>query len=138
MAAAVVYNIYQLIVDWSTNRLLFWAGIFILIITLAGSCLQLLDEEDFEIKWMLWYLAPAALLAVGTLVNYQDMSAYGLKLAHIKPAPPLIPGHASDYASAAWSHIYMMVYPLCAKLIAILAEVLCTWVRSNYSSKRTR
>ena len=127
ITAVVAYDIYQLIFDWFTNKLLFAVGIFVLVITLVGSCLQFLDEEDFEVKWMLWYLAPASLLTVGMLANYQNMGANALKLVHFKPAPPLIPGHASDYASAAWSHLYMMIYPFFAKLIAMVAEAFCTW-----------
>lgn len=135
---AVAYNICQITFDFFTNKLLFVVDIFVLVITLAGSFLQFLDEEEFEVKWMLWYIMPTSLLVVGMLANYQDISVNALKLAHIKPAPIHIPGHAGDYENAAWSHLYMMVYPFCAKLIAVMAEALFTWVRPNQSSKRTR
>jgi hypothetical protein len=134
---ALVYNVYALVLDWETNGLLFGIGVLILLITAAGSLLQLVGDEALEIKWMLWYTLPAALLALGATANYFDMINSALSMAGIKSISSPIPGRAEDYAHAVCSHFALMLYPLAARLVAFLVYFMDTLLCSNYS-KRAR
>lgn len=134
MALASVYGIYQLFCDWSTNKLLFWVGIIVLFISLYGAVVEFLADENWEIKWILWYLIPALLFALGSLANYSDLYVAAGKLAGMR-IDPIVPGHSKDYTAAVSSHFSSMIFPFIAKFISFLVEGVIEWLTPSSTPK---
>jgi hypothetical protein len=118
MFLAAMYGLARAVTLWFSNKLLFTAGIFILVITILVAVLQLLDDDSFELKWMLCYSIPLGLLAIGQLAGITEMQNEALKMAHQPPLPEIIPGTSKDYQSAALGHIVSMILPFLARAMA--------------------
>jgi hypothetical protein len=120
MAVVGLYGLAGLVANFFINKLLFAASIFVLLITAWGTLAQVASSEDWEIKWMLWYIVPAALLLFGSTLAWQESQNQILSLAGAEAIPSLIPGRASDYSTAAKQHFISMIFPFVAKAIATL------------------
>lgn len=118
MAIATVYGVVNLFLLWDSNWLLFSAGVAVIFISLVGAYLQRIGGETFEWTWMLWYLAPIGLIAVGQVAGLDEIRNSQLSRLNIPAIPSVIPGSSGDYARAAGSHMVSMVLPLVARLIA--------------------
>lgn len=115
---ACAFGFINLFGHWQTNRLLFGVGIFVVVITVYGASIQILQEENWELKWMRYYTVPAGLLVVGSVVGYTEMNNEILKSAGIKALPSSLPGTSQDYRDAVTGHYISMAAPLVARLSA--------------------
>lgn len=115
MAAAGLYGLIGLVASFFINKLLFAVGVFVLVLTAWGTFVQAANAEGWEIKWMLWYIVPAALMLTGTTVSLQEGQNSLLSFAEIETIQSIIPGRAKDYSTAARQHLLSMLFPLVAK-----------------------
>jgi len=100
----------------------FSASVIVILITAIGAFLQFMDVDDIEFKWMLGYVFPIALLALGSVVGYTEVTDALLIQAGMTPAPHIIQGKSSDYSRAAVMQWVAMIYPLGAIVIAKLVQ----------------
>jgi len=122
MSLAGIYGIYNAVTLFYTNWLLFSASVIVILITAIGAFLQFMDVDDIEFKWMLGYVFPIALLALGSVVGYTEVTDALLIQAGMTPAPHVIQGKSSDYSRAAVMQWVAMIYPLGAIVIAKLVQ----------------
>lgn len=118
MISAVLYGLYKSILLWQTNWLLFWASVFITIVTVAGGILQSANTDDLELQWMRLYTIPFALLVVSSLLIDTEMGDSIMTTAGVTPPVHIIPGTSQDYKNAAAGHYLSMAFPLMAAFIA--------------------
>lgn len=118
MLTATLYGVARLISLWSTNQLLFWSGILVVLITVLVAAMQTLEPDSFELRWMLFYTIPASLLIFGQVLGLSEMNNEALKIANIPPIPSIIPGESKDYESAALRHYVSMAFPFIARATA--------------------
>jgi len=123
MLAATLYGLARLISLWSSNQLLFWSGILVVLITVLVGALQTLEPDTFELKWMLCYTIPAALLMFGQVLGLSEMNNEALKMVHLPPIPSVIPGESKDYESAALRHYISMAFPFIARAVAWIVDL---------------
>jgi putative Mn2+ efflux pump MntP len=124
MGAGLIYAIVRSAQLWSTNQLLFWIGIFVVIVNFANAVSQSLDPSEIQFKWMLAYIVPTALLVLASFSQYREIQIFTAAQVGV-PLPPVLPGKSSDYTAAVWSHYASMVSPLVA---AGIAKVVQVWV----------
>lgn len=119
---AIVFDIVQIINYWGTNWILLSSSIFVLLITLFLTLLHLINEEDWQLRWILLYTIPAGLLVVGSVAGHFDFLSQILVANGQKPVPSLIPGTSSDYKGAVISHFVSMTFPLIACALSVVIE----------------
>ncbi|MFC4538815.1 hypothetical protein ACFO0U_08540 [Chromohalobacter sarecensis] len=122
MLLATIYDVVQVVSYWGTNWILLYSGVLVLFITLFIAMLQAVDAESWEMKWMLLYTIPAALLLFGSLADYFNFQNHILVVANQKPMPTLIPGTSADYRGAVISHFVSMTFPIVARALSVVIE----------------
>ena len=119
---AIIFDVVQVISHWRINWILFFSGIFVLIITLFLAFLHMVKEEDWQLKWALLYTIPAGLLMFGGVADYFDFQNQVLMDAGQKSISSLIPGNLSDYEGAVISHFTSMIFPFIARALSVVIE----------------
>lgn len=122
MGAAILYGVVRAVELWLTNKLLFAVSMFTALVTLIGAFMQSINAEDFEFKWMLWYLIPVGLLLLSSVLGINELQDAALSKAGIQPPSHVLPGVSSDYKHAAWGHFASMLFPIAAALFAKLVQ----------------
>jgi Na+/proline symporter len=123
MLSATLYGLARFIIHWHTNKLLFWAGILVVLITIFVGTLQTLKSDSFELMWMLLYTIPIGLLVFGQVAGLAEMNNQALKIANLPPIPSVFPGESRDYESAALGHYLSMAFPLVARVVAWIVGI---------------
>ncbi|WP_298451639.1 hypothetical protein [uncultured Marinobacter sp.] len=123
MLLAIVFDAVQIINYWGTNYILLFSSIFVLLITLFLALLHLFNEEDWQLRWALFYTIPAGLLLVGSLSGHFGFQNQILVTVGQKPMPSLIPGTPSDYEGAVISHFVSMTFPFLARGLSAAIEL---------------
>jgi len=137
MLLATIYDVVQFASYWDTNWILLCSGVLVLLITLFIALLQTVDAESWELKWMLLYTIPAALLSFGSVADYFNFQNHILVVASQKPIPTFIPGTSADYRGAVISHFVSMTFPVVARALSVAIEfVLVLSGLTNRSSGR--
>ncbi|MCK9367162.1 MAG: hypothetical protein M0P72_08445 [Metallibacterium scheffleri] len=122
MLLAAIYDVVQVVSYSGTNWILFCSGVLVLFITLIVAILQTVNAESWELKWMLLYTIPAALLLFGSAADYFNLQNHILVFANQKPIPSLIPGTSADYRGAVISHFVSMTFPIVARALSVAIE----------------
>lgn len=129
MGIAAIFGICNAVNLYHTNLLLFSASVFVTLVTAVGAFLQFMEVDDIQFKWMRMYIAPAALLAVGGLVGYTEVSDTVMIQVGITPPEHIIPGKSGDYSHAAVMQWVAMIYPLFAVALAKSVQLLIDWFK---------
>ncbi|QTN41444.1 hypothetical protein [Marinobacter salsuginis] len=108
---AVLFDIYQAIISYG-NGILLAASIFCILITIYGLFTNLSESEELRLQWMLAYIIPTALVAVGMVVDKQNFEN-GLLIEHgHAPNPNSLPGESSDYLNSVGIMFFSFTIPL--------------------------
>ncbi len=118
--SAIMYSIFNLWANWHQNRILFWAGVFTIIVSSIVSIEE--ASENFELRWVRAYIIPVGLLAFGLLAGKFELDNSLLVSAGELPLASSVPGSSVDYEEAAFKNLLAMVFPFFAKLISIGVE----------------
>jgi len=122
MGSAILYGVVRAVELWLTNKLLFAVSVFTTLVTLTGALMQSVNADDFEFKWMLWYLIPVGLLLLGGILGINELQDAALSKVGVQPPSHVLPGVSSDYKHAAWGHFASMLFPIAAALFAKLVH----------------
>ena len=133
MLLATIYDVFQVVSYWGTNWVLFCSGVLVLLITFFVAILQMFNEESWELKWMLLYTIPAALLSFGSAAGYFNLQNHILVAVGQKPIPTLIPGTPADYRGAVISYFVSMTFPIVARALSVAIE--CVVVLSGLTNR---
>ncbi len=120
MGAGLGYGVVNLIHLWSTNKVVFWVGIFVAILNVVNGIIQSLDPTEIQLWWLLLYILPAVLLVFGDFAGIQEIGSPQLAELGVTLQPGML-GKSSDYEAAIKSHYFSLVYPFIAAVAAKLA-----------------
>ena len=119
---ALIFDVVQICSYWGENRILFFSSTFVLLITLLLALLHMVNQDGWQLRWMLLYTIPAVLLVVGSVAGLFDFQSQISVAAGQKPMQSLIPGTPSDYEGAVISHFASMTFPLVARTLSAFVE----------------
>lgn len=123
ITSSILFGLFKAVVLWNTNRLLFAVSVFTVIVTLFGAALQSVKVDDFQFKWMVFYIVPLALLALSATLKTNEINDFAFELLGESPPPHIIPGESQDYRNAALGHWAALVFPFIAWLLAKIVHI---------------
>lgn len=113
------------------NAVLLACSLLVLLITVFGAWLTLTEEGRLQRIWMLFYLVPAGLMAVGAARGFHEFRDTLLVGAGEVPPASLIPGSSADYGQALASHYLSMLAAPAAWVLAHLLPLLARPLRRS-------
>lgn len=108
---AIVYDIVQAALSYR-NPFLFWIGVFCIFITFIGLLVNLPDEDDFNLKWMLMYVIPAGLLTASLVLRKGELENSIITQFGYEAIPSVLPGHSSEYEGSAHAMYFSFTIPI--------------------------
>lgn len=116
--ASIIFDVAQVIQQWQTNEVLFFASVMTTAVTLVAGMDQITDPEHFQYKWMLWYTIPMALGVFGQAAGFHEAQNNMLVSHGLHPSASPIPGTSCDYQEALHGHYLSMAFPFFAYWVA--------------------